>query len=172
MDFQVLWTFVGQNQVYLVAGLLVFNLFILLLLVGQAVQLAKWKKKYMILMQGANGENLEQRLMEYSQLSEDNQLELKRLDNKFMQMEDTSKSFLQQVGIVRFNAFPDVGSDLSFAVALLDARGNGVVISNIYGRDDSRTFAKPVVNGQSTYRLSQEEERAIAKAMGLESPGE
>lgn len=72
---------------------------------------------------------------------------------------------LQHVGVVRFNPFDGMGGDLSFAVALLDQGQNGVVISTIHGRDASYTYAKPVLQGESTYALTAEERRAIAVAM-------
>lgn len=68
------------------------------------------------------------------------------------------------IGVVRFNAFQDTGSDLSFAVAYIDANKNGVVISSIYGREESRTYAKPLENGNSHYQLSEEEQEAIRRA--------
>lgn len=72
---------------------------------------------------------------------------------------------MQKVAIVRFNAFRDMGGDLSYALALLDSSGSGLVISSIYGRDDARTYAKPVKEGKSSYQLSSEEEEAIKKAL-------
>jgi len=68
---------------------------------------------------------------------------------------------LQKVGVVRFNAFDDVGSDLSFSIALLDSNDNGLVLSSIYARDSSSTYAKPVISGKSRYPLSAEEIKAI-----------
>ncbi|MBU1944819.1 MAG: DUF4446 family protein [Actinobacteria bacterium] len=72
---------------------------------------------------------------------------------------------VQHVGVVRFDAFRDMGGMLSFAVALLDDRGNGLVFSSIYGRSDSRTYAKPIVERSSSYELSPEEREAIRLAM-------
>ena len=72
--------------------------------------------------------------------------------------------YVQKVGVVRFNAFEDTGSDLSFAVAILDAQLNGVVISSLYGREESRVYAKPVEAGGSRYLLTDEERRAIEEA--------
>jgi len=66
--------------------------------------------------------------------------------------------------IDRYNAFTGVGSDLSFSIALLDAHQDGVVLSNIYGREESRTYAKPVRNGTSSYALTEEEQRVIEQA--------
>ena len=63
--------------------------------------------------------------------------------------------------LLRYNAFQDLGSDLSFSFALLDDEQNGVVVSSIYGRDESRTYAKPVHAGVSTYALTEEEMQVI-----------
>lgn len=67
--------------------------------------------------------------------------------------------------VMRYNAFSDSGSDLSFSVALLDDDANGVVISSIYGREESRTYAKPIERGQSRYALAEEEQHVLGAAM-------
>lgn len=71
---------------------------------------------------------------------------------------------IRNIGIVRFNPFPDAGGDQSFAIALLDLEGTGVVLSSLHGRTDTRVFAKPVEGGRSRYPLSEEEQDAIRKA--------
>lgn len=76
------------------------------------------------------------------------------------------RNCVQKVGIVRFNAFDDIGSNLSFSAALLDAKGDGIVITSIYGRDESRTYAKPLIQFDSPYPLSEEELEAISQARG------
>jgi hypothetical protein len=72
---------------------------------------------------------------------------------------------LQRVGVVRFNPFTDTGSDQSFAIALLDGRGDGLVLSGLYSRGGVRIYAKPVAGGRSEYTLSDAEEQAIRRAM-------
>lgn len=71
---------------------------------------------------------------------------------------------VRNIGMVRFDAFRGLGGRMSFAVALLDDRGNGVVISSIYGRSESRIYTKPVVERGSKYELSPEEREAIRLA--------
>jgi len=78
---------------------------------------------------------------------------------------------VQHVGVVRFDAFRDLGGLLSFAVALLDDRGNGLIFSSIYGRSESRTYAKPVIERSSSYELSPEEREAIRLAMQSKEMG-
>jgi hypothetical protein len=69
------------------------------------------------------------------------------------------------VGLVRYDAFEDVGGRLSFSCAMLDDHGNGVVMTSINGRQDTRVYAKPIVDGHSQYNLSVEEEEAIRQAI-------
>ena len=67
--------------------------------------------------------------------------------------------------VIRYKAFEDVGSDLSFSVALLDGENNGVILTGIYGRDYSTTYAKPIDKGISRYDLSEEELHVLNAAM-------
>ena len=70
---------------------------------------------------------------------------------------------------MRFNPFSDTGGDQSFSIALLDGAGDGLVISSLFGRSETRVFAKPVQGGQSKYTLTDEEQEAIQLA-GLPQP--
>jgi len=72
---------------------------------------------------------------------------------------------IQRVGIVRFNPFGDVGSDQSFAVALLDSHGNGIILSSLFSRSSTRVFAKAIVDGNSSHPLTDEERAAVEQAM-------
>lgn len=71
---------------------------------------------------------------------------------------------VQNIGMVRYNAFDDVGSELSFAIAILDNENNGFVINSIYGRTSSNVYAKTIENGTSKVTLSDEEIKAVNKA--------
>jgi len=81
------------------------------------------------------------------------------------ELEDLSQRTIQKVGVIRYNPFADTGGDQSFAIALLDSLGNGVVLSSLHSRTDTRVFAKPVHSGRSKYQLSDEEQDAIKKAL-------
>ena len=73
---------------------------------------------------------------------------------------------VRRVGLLRYDAFEDVGGRLSFSCALLDEQGNGVVLTSINGRQETRVYAKPVNGGASSHNLSLEEEEAIRRAIG------
>jgi uncharacterized protein DUF4446 len=72
----------------------------------------------------------------------------------------------RHVGLVRYDAFEDMGGQVSFSAALLDDFGNGVVITAINGRQEARTYAKTVKAGESDFNLSPEEEESISEAWG------
>jgi hypothetical protein len=87
-----------------------------------------------------------------------------RLVAQATQIDSTLAHVVQGVGFVRFRAFQDTGGDQSFALALADGEGNGVVISTLYGRGQTRVYAKPVQGWLSPKPLGEEEEQALAEA--------
>ena len=116
-----------------------------------------------------NGKNREEDLENYmykTQRVENQNLEIL---NNLKNIENDVSKCIQKVGIVRYSAFKDTGSDLSFALALLDENNNGVVLNGIYSREMSNIYAKPVEKGASSYTLSEEETQAIKKAMDSEN---
>ena len=99
--------------------------------------------------------------------------DIKRLETAVRQLAATDKKLadlieasIRNVGLVRFDAFEDMGGRLSFSAALLDGRGDGVVVTSINGRQESRAYAKPVAGGESVHNLSDEERQAIREALG------
>ncbi len=75
-----------------------------------------------------------------------------------------SRSAVRGHGVVRFNAFGDLGGNQSWSLALIDARGDGVVITGLYGREETRLYVKHLVDGVSDRELSDEEGAAVAAA--------
>ncbi|MDD5447966.1 MAG: DUF4446 family protein [Actinomycetota bacterium] len=151
-----------------IAALLVigFALIIYLLL-----RLRQIQGEYRILSRGLEGKNfvevVNDNILHVANLSE----EVEELSERYAWVLRRMAGALQHVGVVRFNAFRDLGGVMSFSVALLDDRGNGIVISSIYGRTESRTYAKPIVERTSQYELSPEEKEAIRLAMQSKEKG-
>jgi hypothetical protein len=151
------------------AGFLLLALFavVLILLAWLAViqmQLIRASRQYEALVGGTSGGNLEQVLNDHIAEMRAIAGRVRELDNLYRQIEAASSRSLQWTGVVRYNPFPDTGGDQSFAIALMDGEGNGVVISSLHARDQTRIYAKPLRNWQSTYQLSEEEKGAIARA--------
>jgi hypothetical protein len=90
---------------------------------------------------------------------------LEELNRMAGEMEQRTRTSIQHIGLVRFNPFEDTGSDQSFAIALLDDRRDGIVLSSLHGRANTRLFAKPVEGGESKHALSDEEAQAIRIAI-------
>lgn len=127
-------------------------------------KLKKFQASYIALQTFMNGNSLdvllEKYLGEVKKVSESLALSEKRIEQTELKL----RSSVDRAELVRFNAFDNMGSDLSFALALLNQEGNGVVLSSINSREESRIYAKPIVRGESTYHLSEEEKQVITKA--------
>jgi hypothetical protein len=135
-----------------------------LLSIRTALRLRKLQGKWSELLQGARGDNLETIL--YDHVREKMRLE-NDMNQAVMRIEDLEtkmSSAKRHWGLVRYDAFEDVGGSQSFALAMYDEQGNGAVLSGIVGRSDERVYCKPLVNGRSERNLSQEEQRAIRDA--------
>jgi hypothetical protein len=91
---------------------------------------------------------------------------VRQLANEDARIGERLTAAVQRVALIRYDAFEDVGGRLSFSCAMLDARGDGVVVTSINGRQDTRVYAKPVYHGTSDHNLSEEEVEAIREAMG------
>lgn len=94
------------------------------------------------------------------------------LTRSFESQTAVGRGALQRFGLVRFDAFEDMGGRLSFSVALLDDHGDGVIVTSINGRTETRTYAKPVTGLSSDHNLSDEEREAIAVAVGGHDRGQ
>jgi Protein of unknown function (DUF4446) len=86
-------------------------------------------------------------------------------------LEAVQKVAIQRTGLVRYNPFEDTGGNQSFAVALLDANGDGVVVSSLHARQNTRIYAKAIVGGRSEAALSDEESEALRQAMAKQGAG-
>lgn len=117
------------------------------------------------LFRSSKGMNLESLLRDLAE-SADTLLERQNyIDDRLSKIDSAFKDTIQHVGMVRFNPFSDSGGNQSFALALLDGKDSGVVVSSLYARDGVRIYAKPIVSGKSTYRLTTEEEQALLSAV-------
>lgn len=168
-ELMMLQEWVTANMQAILVAIIVLVFITLLVFININIKLAKMNKRYQQLMQGVEGANLEKLLLAHIEEVKDTSRKVAALDRSCQELQHITKACVQKVGIVRFNAFEDTGSDLSFAIALLDAKDNGVVVSSIFGRNESRTYAKPLENRQSTYFLSEEEQEAIKLACTTKS---
>ena len=144
-------------------GTLILGLLIAILLLARRVRRAN--DAYHALVSDDKGASLQQLLDNHLGKVIEVGAKMEELERVYQQLESRSRSSLQHVGVVRFNPFEDTGSDQSFAIALLDERRDGIVLSSLHGRGQTRVFAKPVEGGESTHQLSDEEAQAIRIAV-------
>ena len=149
--------------------LLVLSAITIILLIGflivliSNIRLNNRYKKFMNKL--GNGKNLEEDLENFMYKVDRVEKQNAEITNFCENLNEDISKCIQKIGIVRYSAFKDTGSDLSFAVALLDEKNNGIVFNGIYSREMSNIYAKPVEKGNSRYTLSEEESQAIVKAI-------
>ena len=143
-----------------------FLIFILFMInLSNKSKIKRLKSKYNRFMDGLSDVNLEEVVFDCIDKADGVVSKNKELEYHLNELERSLYYCIQKVGIIRYNAFDDVGSDLSFSIALLNNNDDGVVISSLYARDSSSTYAKPVTGGKSKYALSAEEIKAIDTAI-------
>ncbi|ABR50854.1 conserved hypothetical protein [Alkaliphilus metalliredigens QYMF] len=157
-------TFVEMYGTYFILGSFLLNLLLVLLLIIYNTTTSNLKDKYKRLVKGTDGKNIESVLMQHIEKVEEAQVEVEKVHKRLDIINNRMSFCIQKVGMVRYNAFADMGSDLSYSYALLDENNNGMIITGIYGRSETVTYAKPVKDGKSNYSLSVEELQALQRA--------
>ena len=157
--------FIEIYNIEIILGISVAFLIILALYLIVEIRISKIKHRYNELVRGSDGINIEELLFENGYEIDKLRSELLDLYKKVENL-DTKLTFaIQKVGFIRYNAFADMGSELSFSIAFLDNFLNGFVLTSIYGREQSTCYAKSIKNGKSIYPLSAEEIQAIDRAI-------
>lgn len=148
---------INELMPYLIVGMIIITilLFIMVIVLFKAVGIVE--NRYKRLMRGTSNNNLEEMLLERLKSIEDAKETSQKALKECEKLEIKIKECIQKVAIMRYKAFENVGSDLSFSIAMLDDKNDGVILTGIYGRQESTTYAKPIDKGISRYDLSEEE---------------
>ncbi|HWR44053.1 DUF4446 family protein [Sporomusa sp.] len=165
MDLSQYTVFITTNLPYILLGLTALIFVALIVFININIKMSRLNRRYKKMMSGMDGVNIERLLVHHVGEVRQAVDKVNQLEGEYRRLDTIASASIQYLGVVRFNAFEDTGSDLSFALALLDGKKNGVVLSSIYGRSESRVYAKPVVGGESTYYLTDEEKGALKKAL-------
>ena len=132
-----------------------------------AARLRAARRTYAALLAGgAGGEDLLAAVARQIEATDRLRGKLNLVGRETAQLRQRVSSLVGTVGLTRYDAFPDIGGQLSYSAAFLDEAGDGVVLSTINGRAEARSYAKPVRGGSSDHNLSEEERAAIAMALG------
>jgi hypothetical protein len=156
------WTTNPMNAVTAGLAILVLLLIIWMAVIGR--RLKKLRKQYTDVMGNTGITNMEDVIIQLKDALSMQEQQSKQFSQQLQEMQDKLLRHKGRVGVVRYNAFAEQGSDLSFSLAIVDAEKDGAVFSAIHSRETSYVYAKPVAKGESAYPLTPEELKAIAEA--------
>jgi len=128
-------------------------------------QIYQTRKKIKLMFRGTKVADLEGVIFEQIKRLRQTEKSLQHLEGFARYLEKMALKSVQKVGVIRFNPFKDIGGDQSFCIAFLDAQNSGFTISSLFTREGTRIYTKPIIEGQSSYPLTNEEKEAIGTAM-------
>ena len=156
---------INEYSIFIIIGLAIITLLLFIITMVLLASVKKLEKKYRKMMRGVNNKNLEQALNDNLDNIEKALNKSQEAINECKNISQELKGCVNKIAIMRYKAFEDVGSDLSFSIAILDSYNDGVIITGIYSRHDSTTYAKPIDKGISRYDLSEEELHVLNEAI-------
>ena len=161
--------YLGFDSDYIIIGLAALVLILFIMIFVNIVQKKKLKKNYKIFMSGNSAKNLEEtlikRLDQIDSLIEANETNERNIQLIFKNMKFT----YQKMGLIKYDAFHEMGGKMSFSLAMLDERDNGFIINAMHTREGCYTYIKEIVDGNSIIVLSEEEQEALNRAMKKEN---
>lgn len=162
--------YLGFDSDYIILGLAGFCIILFILVIVNMAQTSKIKKKYKKFMSGKNAKSLEEilvkKLNQIDSLVDANATNEKNIKKVVNNMKFT----FQKVGLVKYDAFNEMGGKLSFSLALLNASNDGFVLNAVHSREGCYTYIKEIIDGNSIIVLAEEEQEALNMAMEAEKP--
>lgn len=163
---------INEYAAYIMLGMLAVIIILFVLVIVNMVQNNKLKKKYRKFMMGKDCRSLEdnliQRMNEIEGLIASNQENKKNIDKIFRNLNKT----YQKVGMVKYDAFHEMGGKLSFSLAVLNKLNDGFILNAVHSREGCYTYIKEIIKGNSVILLSEEEKEALDEAMGTKKDKE
>ena len=158
--------FMSSYSDVIILGLSGVVLILLIFIIILSVKQRKLNKKYLKFMTGANGENLEGQILARFEDIDNLKAEAKKIKNDIVQVNDNLLITFQKVGVVKYDAFKEMGGKLSFVLTLLDKNNNGIMINSVHSsREGCYTYLKEIIKGESFLELSTDEKKSLSQAM-------
>ena len=156
----------NDNMPYIVLGLAVLSFLLLLFLILLLAKHSKLDKKYKKFMTGASGENLEEQVIARFEDIDKLKADTKTLDEEVVKLKENLLVTYQKVGVVKYDAFKEMGGKLSFVMVLLDKNNNGILLNSVHSsREGCYTYLKEIIKGESFLELSEDERKALNQAL-------
>ena len=160
---------IGLDPVYLIILLFLIQVLLFVMLISVNMKYNRLKTSYSSFMKGKDGKNLEESMLtrfseldEITEIAKKNQLDIQDIYKKM-------KLHYQKIGIVKYDAFHEMGGNLSFALTMLDENDNGWILNAMHSREGCYTYIKEVVKGQSYIELAEEESESLERAIFQEA---
>lgn len=153
-------------------ALVVVVLTLAILLIYLYSTLSKMRQAWGNLLNEADGDNIERLLMDQLKQSVATEQQVEAMEGRVSELEQKMRSAKRYLGLVRYDAFQEVGGEQSFAMALYDEEGDGVVVTSQVGREQMRIYAKQIYRGESERNLSDEEREAVERAGNIRASNE
>lgn len=158
---------IGLDMGYVLIGSVVFSLILLILVIVLFCKNSNLNKRYNAFMKDTDGTSLEQAFTEKFKCMDALIAKAKKTDQRLANIEETLLTAYQKIGMVKYDAFHEMGGKLSFALALLDDRNNGFLINCMHStREGCYTYIKEIENGECSVILAEEEKQALDMAVG------
>lgn len=161
--------YLGIDSDYIIIGLAVLVLILLILTIVNIIQMSKLKKRYRIFMSGKNAKTLEDVLTKRLDQVDDLIVSNQKNEKNIQQIFGTLKNTFQKIGLVKYDAFNEMGGKLSFSLAMLDQKNDGFIINAMHSREGCYTYIKEIIDGNSIIQLAEEEKEALDMAMNSNS---
>lgn len=154
---------------YLVIVLLIMQVVFIGIVINLQMKHKRMQAKYQIFMRGKDGKSLEKGFLEQFKTVEKLERAVKQNTRDIDTIYKRMKTHYQKIGIVRYDAFQEMGGNLSFVLTLLDANDNGFVLNVMHSREGCYNYIKEIVKGESYVELSSEETESLEKAIFQEA---
>ena len=155
----------GIDMGYVLIGVTGFSILLFLLIIILMVKLSKVNKKYKKFMNGADGKSLENQFITRFAEVDELKLESKKVKAKINKISENLLLTYQKIGIVKYDAFKEMGGKLSFALAMLNDNNDGFILNSMHSsREGCYTYVKEVIKGEAFVVLAEEERLALEEA--------
>lgn len=162
--------YIGFDSDYIIIGLAAIVIILFILYIVNIVQISKLKKRYNIFMSGTTAKSLEDTLLKRLDQVDDLIAANSSNEKSINQLFDNMKCTFQKIGLVKYDAFQEMGGKLSFSLAMLNEEDDGFVINAVHSREGCYTYIKEIVGGNSIIVLADEEQEALDMAKEANKP--
>lgn len=157
--------YTGISNDILIIGLCILIIILIIVMIRNGIKMTRLRKRYDLFMEGKNAQSLESILAHRVQQMDRLIASDDKTQAKIQEVMDHLDYTYQKIGLVKYDAFNEMGGKLSFSLALLNRKNSGFIITAMHSREGCFTYIKEVVNGNSIIMLAEEEKEALEMAI-------